>query len=150
MPHEMTSDTKGSVRVARLFNATPDRVFDAWVSPGLVAKWMVGPAAGEMGLIAVDPRVGGRYSFVVKRQGEDVEHTGEYVEFDRPHRLAFTWGVPRYTKELTTLQLEFIPASPGTTLKLIHDGVRSEFAERTASGWNAICDVIDAALMADG
>jgi uncharacterized protein YndB with AHSA1/START domain len=83
------------VQVAREFDASPERVFDAWLNPDLVGRWMIGPALREETVlrIAVDPRAGGRFSFLVLRDGQEIDHVGEYLVLARPHRLVFTWGV---------------------------------------------------------
>lgn len=39
----------------------------------------------------VDPTLGGSFAFVDVRDGEQVEHVGNYLDIDRPHPLAFTW-----------------------------------------------------------
>ncbi|WP_335342470.1 SRPBCC domain-containing protein [Polycladomyces zharkentensis] len=62
----------------------------------MIGKWMFGPAhperEEEVVRISLDPRVGGSFSFVVRRQGQEMDHVGEYLEIERPRRLVFTWG----------------------------------------------------------
>jgi uncharacterized protein YndB with AHSA1/START domain len=88
----MTTKTPIQVCVTRRFDAAPDRVFDAWLNPELIRAWMFGPAVRgeEVVRITNDPRVGGSFSFVVRRQGEEINHVGEYLEIQRPWRLVFT------------------------------------------------------------
>ena len=90
----MSSAAPVTVTVKRRFAAPAERVFDAWLEPKLVAQWMFGPSLRdeEIVRIAIDPRVGGLFSFVVRRQGQEIDHVGEYLEIDRPRRLAFTLG----------------------------------------------------------
>jgi uncharacterized protein YndB with AHSA1/START domain len=142
----MTDSTSTVVRVTHRFSASPERVFDAWLTPDTIAAWMVGPAAGEMIHVGVDARVGGRYSFVVRRGGEDIDHTGEYLVMDRPRHLAFTWGVPTYSPEATRVDLAIEPDGPGALLTLTQAGVAPGYAERTTMGWTRISEAIAAAL----
>jgi uncharacterized protein YndB with AHSA1/START domain len=60
-----------SVVVTHRFAASPERVFDAWLDPALIGQWMFGPAVREEEVLrlATDPRVGGSFSFLVRRQG---------------------------------------------------------------------------------
>lgn len=144
--------TEPTIEVQHRFAASPERVFDAWLEPERIARWMVAPARRIMGTddevvrIEVDARVGGRYSFVVKRQGEDLDHTGEYLEVDCPRRLAFTWGVPRYSDKSSTVSLDFTPDGDGTLVTLRVAGVAPEFAERTQQGWGHILGAIGDAV----
>lgn len=147
----MTQDAPSSlvtVRITRRFSASPERVFDAWLDPAKVQRWMAAPPGSGTVRVAVDPRVGGKFSFVARRQGEEVEHTGEYLEFDRPRRLVFTWVVPRFSTQVTIVRLDLVPLGSGTELTLVHERVLPDYEERTAGGWNAICDVIAASLEA--
>jgi uncharacterized protein YndB with AHSA1/START domain len=74
----MTTKTPIQVRVTRRFDATPDRVFDAWLNPESIGAWMFGPAVREEEVVRIinDPRVGGSFSVVVGRQGEEIHHGG--------------------------------------------------------------------------
>lgn len=56
-------------------------------------------ANSEVEVLHIDPRVGRRYSIVDRRDGQDVEHTGEYLEIDRPRHLVFTLEVPLYSEQ---------------------------------------------------
>ncbi|MDB5099510.1 MAG: hypothetical protein JWM80_3931 [Cyanobacteria bacterium RYN_339] len=132
------------ITVTHRFSASPERVFDAWLDPAKIANWMVAPARKMMGTedeclkIEVDARPGGKFSFVVRRAGEDLDHTGDYLEVDRPRRLAFTWGVPKYSKDFSTITLTFAPDGTGTLVTLEAAGVAEEYRERTQQGWTAI------------
>ena len=135
-----------SVRVSRPFRAPPERVFDAWIEPEKIRAWMLGPAPGEGVRFDVDGRKGGKFSFVVRRQGQEIDHVGEYLEFDRPRRLVFTWMVPAFSNDVTTVHLDFAPEGTGTTLTLEHQGVLPGYEERTAKGWTSILGAVAGSL----
>jgi uncharacterized protein YndB with AHSA1/START domain len=82
-------------RLARRFDAPAERVFDAWLTRSMIDQWMFGPAVRDEEIVrlSIDPRVGGAFSFVVDRQGEEIDHIGKYLEIERPRRLVFTWAV---------------------------------------------------------
>jgi uncharacterized protein YndB with AHSA1/START domain len=71
----------------------------------------------------IDARIGGSYCFVDRRDGEDVEHTGTYLEMDRPRRLVFTFWVPKYSTATTRVTVEIVRLETGCELTLTHDGV---------------------------
>jgi uncharacterized protein YndB with AHSA1/START domain len=84
----MNTETQAIARVTHRFNATPERVFDALLDVEKARRFMFATPTGQMVRAEIDPRVGGAFCFVDRRDGEDVEHSGEYR--NRPAaRLAF-------------------------------------------------------------
>src|SRR5688572_3482034 len=121
------------VVVTHRFAAAPEQVFDAWLLPEMIGKWMFGPALRdeEIVRITLDPRVGGAFSFLVRRQGQEIDHVGRYLEIDRPRRLAFTWGVAG-TGSDSRVVVEIVPAGDGAQLTLTHalDPAWADYADR--------------------
>src|SRR5581483_9097045 len=109
------------VKVIRRFPFPAERVFDAWLDPRLAARWLFATETGEMVRAEVDARVGGHFTFTDRRGGEDVEHTGEYLEIDRPRRLVFTFGVPKYAKHFDRVTVEIKPHGEACELHLTHE-----------------------------
>jgi uncharacterized protein YndB with AHSA1/START domain len=129
-----------TVTVTHHFTASPERVFDAWLDPKSACKWLFATPTGQMIRTEIDARVGGRFVIVERRNGEDVEHTGEYLVIDRPRRLVFTFGVPKYSPLFSEVNIEIVPAASGCDLTLTNSGVLDEYAEGTVKGWNDILD----------
>ncbi|HEV7731927.1 MAG TPA: SRPBCC domain-containing protein, partial [Candidatus Binatia bacterium] len=75
-----------SVHVTRRFAVAAERVFDAWLDDDLITRWMFGPDVRdeEIVRIALDARVGGRFSFVVRRGADEIDHVGTYLAIERP------------------------------------------------------------------
>jgi uncharacterized protein YndB with AHSA1/START domain len=134
----MTSDARPIVRVTRRFDASAERVFDAWLDPKTAGRWLFATATGQMVRVEIDARIGGQFIIVDRRDGEDVEHRGEYLDIDRPRRLVFTFGVPKYSSETTRVCIDIVPRETGCELTLTHEGVLPEYAERTKAGWTEI------------
>jgi uncharacterized protein YndB with AHSA1/START domain len=127
-----------TVRVQKHFDAAPERVFDAWLDPQNAGKWLFATPTGQMVKVEIDPKVGGRFTFTDRREGDDIEHTGEYFEIDRPQRLAFNFKVPKFSDEATLVRIDIAPAGFGSELTLVHEGVLPEYASRTEEGWAQI------------
>jgi uncharacterized protein YndB with AHSA1/START domain len=126
------------VRVTHHFSASPERVFDAWLDPQTAGKWLFATPTGQMVRVEIDARVGGRFVIVDRRNGEDVEHTGEYLEIDRPRLLVFTFGVPKYSPLFTRVTVEIVPAESGCQLILTNEDVPDEYAASNETGWIGI------------
>ncbi len=129
-----------SLRVSRRFTASAERVFDAWLDPERAGRFLFATPTGEMVRCEIDPRVGGQYRLVERRDGEDVEHLGEYREIDRPRRLVFTLSVPKYSSASTVITIEIAPLDTGCELTLTDESVPTEWADRNREGWTSILE----------
>ena len=132
-----------------LFGASPERVFDAWLNTEMLQKWMFGPAVRDEEIVrlSIDARVGGKFSFVVRRQGAEIDHVGTYLEIDRPRRLVFTWGIAGESTDESRVVITIVPEGSGCELTLTHemDPKWAEYADRTQAGWSKMLDMLQAA-----
>jgi uncharacterized protein YndB with AHSA1/START domain len=133
----MSNETKKTLVIRRTFAFSAEEVFDAWVDPELARKWLFKTPTGEMVKVEIDARVGGKWT-ITRRDGEDIDHTGEYLEFDRPRRLVFTFGVPHYSAETTVVKLDIASTGAGCELTLTHEQVLPDWAEQTEEGWGML------------
>lgn len=127
------------IQVTRPFDVPAEQVFDAWLNPKMIGQWMFGPRLQEEEIlhITVDPKVGGAFSFLVRRQGTEIDHVGKYREIDRPSRLVFTWGVAGESEGESLVIIVIVPTQEGCELTLTHemDPKWAEYADRTREGW---------------
>lgn len=123
------------VTVLHQYKVKPEVVFDAFLNPDKACKFMFATPTGVMVKTEIDARVGGKYVFVDRRAGEDILHTGEYLEIKRPHRLVFTFTVPQYSTVSTTVEIDIFNEFEGCELTLKHSGVLPEYREKTRDGW---------------
>ncbi|HXP78222.1 MAG TPA: SRPBCC family protein [Stellaceae bacterium] len=142
----MSTESRVTVRATHRFRQSPERVFDAWLDPAKAGKFLFATSAGRMVRAEIDARVGGAFILVDRRDGEDIEHIGEYLEIDRPRRLAFTFAVPKFSAERTRVTIEVASSRTGCVLALTHEGVLPEYASRTKSGWKKTLEGLAAAL----
>lgn len=141
----MSGAPKTTLHVSHNYAQAPERVFDAWLDPKTAGKWLFTTPNGVMTRVEIDGRVGGKFT-IVRRDGEEVEHVGEYLAVDRPRRLVFTFGVPKFSSEMTRVTIEIAPSDQGCALMLTQEDVLSEWAERSAQGWGMILDKLDGNL----
>ena len=143
----MDSKPPVQARVTHRFNAPAERVFDAWLATELIGKWMFGPNVRdeEIMRLNIDARVGGTYSFVVRRQGKEFDHLGKYLEMNRPHRLAFTWGVAQDGGDTSRVFIDIVPQESGCELSLAHEMAAewSEFIPRSEAAWTKMLTALE-------
>jgi len=135
-----------AIRITRRFDASAERVFDAWLRPETASQWLFATPDGKMVRCEMDARVGGKFVITEHRDGEDVEHTGKYLEIRRPTRLVFTFAVPKYSSQETRVSLDIVSLAAGCELTLTHEQVLPEWASRTQEGWKKILDGLDNVL----
>jgi uncharacterized protein YndB with AHSA1/START domain len=141
----MTAQNPRVIVITRCFDFPMERVFDAWIDPAQAAKFLFATPTGKMVRVEIDARAGGSFNFT-RRDGEDVEHVGTYVEIDRPRRLVFTFGVPKFSAQMTRVSIDLKPLPTGCELTLTHEGVLPEWLDRTREGWGKIIDGLSAHL----
>jgi uncharacterized protein YndB with AHSA1/START domain len=142
----MIAGTPGTVRVTRHFDASAERVFDAWLDPAKASTFFFATPTGRMVRAEIDARVGGAFHFVDRRGGEDVAHTGTYIEIDRARRLVFTFAVPKDSDATTRVTIDIVAAGQGCDLTLTHDGVPPETIRRNESGWATVLEGLASAV----
>ena len=145
-PTSMSTDEH--VLVTRLFRASAERVFDAWLDSRTAGEWLFASPTGQIVCVEIDGRVGGWFYIVDRRDGEDVEHIGEYFEVDRPRRLAFALSVEKYGQSFDRVIIEIVPLASGCMLTLMHHmktGMAGEAANIEA-GWSRVLDRLAATV----
>jgi len=139
------------LNMTRTYDAAPQRVFDAWIDPQQLCKWL-GPRSMVQGAetLRLDARVGGEYAVkMLTLDGRTLIVSGMYREIARPTRLVFTWSWDYVTEGETLVTVTFRPAGQGTELTLLHEHFAS--AERRDShekGWTPSLEQL-AALLGD-
>jgi uncharacterized protein YndB with AHSA1/START domain len=145
----MTAESLGTIVVTRHFDFPIERVFDAWLDPARAGEFLFATPTGKMVRAEIDARVGGAFNFTDRRDGEDVEHIGTYLEIDRPRRLVFTFAVPKYSKLFTRVSIDLKRLRAGCELTLTHEGVLAEWLDRGREGWGKIVDGLSGNLAKD-
>lgn len=140
--------------VMHRFGVSAERVFDACLDPAWVGRWMFGPNIREERIVrlSIEPRVGGKFSFVVERQGKEIQHFGEYLEIDRPTLLVFTWATQEAPKDVSRVTIEMTPRDDGCDVKLTHmmGAQWSDFVDKAAASWSKMLDVLERVIGEDG
>jgi uncharacterized protein YndB with AHSA1/START domain len=161
----MKPDNYVSARASRAFSASAERVFDAWLDPAKVRVWwtLSAAAAGRgasetVERVQIEPHLGGSFSILVRRDGKQIDHTGTYLEMERPRRLAFTWTaldveahqepgqVARDdSRDYSRVVVEITPQATGCEVTLTHEMHPDwqEFVARGSNAWRTMLDAIN-------
>jgi uncharacterized protein YndB with AHSA1/START domain len=144
----MTDVVLQTLRLTRRFDATPERVFDAWTDPKLVARWLFTSPTSESHTAELDVTVGGRWKITDRRDGMDYTAIGEYRVIDRPRRLVFSFGMPQFSPAMCEIVVELAPDDAGCLMTFSQDDLPSDAVDPTARGWKEMFEGLAAVLAA--
>ena len=136
----MTDTKPVRATVSHRFAASAERVYDAWLDPKTAGKWLFATPTGEMVRVEIDARVGGKFVITERRDGEDVEHRGEYLELARPRRIVFALRVEKYAQESDRVIVDITPLASGCDVTVTHEmsSAYAEYIKRTEEGWAGV------------
>jgi uncharacterized protein YndB with AHSA1/START domain len=129
-----------TIRLHRVFTATPERVYRAFVDPDAIAKWL--PPHGFTGKVhEMDARVGGTYrmSFKNFNTGTSPSFGGKFLELVPGERLRYTdaFDDPNLPGQMTTTVV-LKKVSVGTEINVTQEGVPDAIPpEACYLGWQA-------------
>ena len=136
-----------TVTLEKTIHAPIERVYDAWLDPGMLTRFIL-PASGMPNPeVENDPREGGRFTIVMHVGDERIPHGGTYLALDRPNRIEFSWESP-YSTDDSVVTLAFASIDANTTavalthVRFINDEARANHA----AGWSKILDELEALL----
>ncbi|SMR72382.1 Uncharacterized conserved protein YndB, AHSA1/START domain [Aliiroseovarius halocynthiae] len=140
--------TELSLEITRHIPHPPERVFDAWLDPKMLAKFMIPGPDMTVPEVSSDATVGGRFRIVMRApEAGDLPHEGEYRVIDRANRLQFTWESPYSTSEDSLVTLDLTPKDGGTDLTLHHMRFETEeLRDNHQQGWGTILTSLEGAL----
>lgn len=137
--------------VTALFSVTPERIFDAFLNTGIIGQFMFGPGIRDEEIVSLtnEPRVGGTFSYIVRRQGQELDHMGEYLEIRRPQHLVFTWKVKQdASADRSQVVVDIAPIIDGCELTLTHEmpAGAEGFIEQAKGAWGKMLDKLTEVL----
>lgn len=134
----MTENNTNTIRLHRVFQAPPDRVYRAFIDAGAMCKWL--PPNGFTGQVHhLDPKVGGSYkmSFTNFSTGKSHSFGGEFLELVPNERLRYSdkFDDPNLPGQMTTT-VTLTKVSVGTEVNIVQEGVPAVIpAEACYLGW---------------
>ena len=144
------SDDPRVLRVERLLDGSPERIFAAWTDPQLLLRWWAAEPDWTAADAATDVRVGGRYRLSMRDATGGVRSVaGEYLEVDPPHRLVYTWAweskdAAAVTRDVTIVAVDFLGEGSATRVVLEQRGFASDADMHDHDhGWRGCLDNLE-------
>jgi uncharacterized protein YndB with AHSA1/START domain len=134
----MTNSNTNTIRLHRVVQAPPERVYRAFLDANAMVKWL--PPNGFTGQVhQLDAKVGGTYRMSFTNFTTQKSHSfgGEYLELTPQKRIRHTdkFDDPNLPGEMQTT-ITFRQVSVGTELTVVQEGVPAAIpAEACYLGW---------------
>jgi uncharacterized protein YndB with AHSA1/START domain len=135
--------------IERIFKASPETVFKAWIDPAILVKWW-GPEGFETPECKMDVRSGGAWrTTMMSPKGDSHTVSGVYREVSPPSRLVMTWGWEQGGDRghETVIEVTFEASGPGTKMRRVQSVFASQNARDSPSeGWNSTFNDLERVL----
>jgi uncharacterized protein YndB with AHSA1/START domain len=149
--NEADTASESKVLVTRVFDATREQVFRAWIDPDEVAEWYgPGHMKAPRDQIRIDPRVGGRWELtMVQTEGGGEFSIGyEIIELVEPELLVLKSDpMPEMgMDEGTVVRIELHDHGDKTRMTLTDGPLPPGATAPAESGWTAALDKLGGRL----
>jgi uncharacterized protein YndB with AHSA1/START domain len=139
--------SKPTAIAVQTFSVPPQRVYDAILDTSMIARFMFGPLLREEEILHIrnEPRVGGAFSYKVRRGESDIDHIGKFLELDPPKRIVFTWSIAgEGDDDPSVVTIDITPTPGGCSLRLIHEMAEewADFVDRSRGAWEKMLGVL--------
>jgi uncharacterized protein YndB with AHSA1/START domain len=136
-----------SLHVSRLINAPIESVFNAWLDPVMLARFMIPGEGMSVPRAEADARVGGRFTIIMLAGDKEIPHSGEYRIIERYSLIVFTWEPP-FSVDGSTVTLNLNEVGGVTKVELDHVRFPDEESRSNhQGGWTAILNCLDQVLL---
>ncbi|QYK43006.1 MAG: SRPBCC domain-containing protein [Paracoccaceae bacterium] len=135
-----------TMTVSHSVTAPPGRVYEAWLDPAILSRFMLPCTGGRQAEVHNDPRTGGTFRIVMFDGETAIPHHGTYLELVPDERLRFTWVSP-HSVEGSVVTVALTAEGQGTRIELRQDRFASEgLRDGHLKGWTVILGELQAAL----
>ena len=132
------------LNMSRKFEATVEKVWDAWTNPDIISKWWLPDGFTEPKPNEVDLTVGGGFKFHMQPPEGDAFYAHGIFKEIIPNKLIKSTWLWSHSDQETLLTIEFKESNGGTELILTHELFMDE-AQRDlhSDGWQKCFDRIE-------
>lgn len=135
-----------SLNISRTINAPIEAVFNAWLDPEMIAKFMTPGEGMTVKDAKADAREGGGFSLIMVAKESDIPHSGTYKTIDPHSKIVFSWVSP-FSVDGSEVTLDLSKEDGGTKIELTHVKFADEEArDNHEGGWAHILASLDKSL----
>lgn len=136
-----------TVNITQKIQAPIKKVFDAWLNPKMLSKFILPMPGMPEPQVQNDAREGGSFSILMQVGDNKIPHTGKYLEISSPNKLIFSWVSP-FSVDGSKVTLLFSEAGDNTTkVELTHVRfIDAEHRDNHEGGWGHILDSLNELL----
>jgi uncharacterized protein YndB with AHSA1/START domain len=144
------STVQSTFTIERIYDAPPERVFEAWAEHAAKSRWFGPP--GEKADYSLDFRVGGLEHLTVPMpDGEPYAYDARYQDIVPGRRIIYSYDMHHGRRRISVslAVVELAPHGTGTRLLLSEHGAYLDGQDTSAArehGTNALMDALGAAL----
>ena len=133
--------------VSRRIPVPREKIFNAWLSPAMLARFMRPGEGMTVPKAETDPVKGGRFLVLMGMGDKEIPHEGTYLEIDPYSRIVFTWESP-YSVDDSVVTIDLTEIDSRTTeVKLQHVKFASEESRNNhEGGWTAVLAKLEETL----
>ncbi len=139
----MTAQPEHVLVLERIFEAPPEKVFQAWTDPAILPRWFAARPFTTP-VVDIDPRPGGKFNTTMRSEdGTEYPNSGIYLEVTPNRKLvttdAFTAGWIPSGQPFMVSELTFEPLEGGRTkytARAMHWNAETK-AQHEAMGFHA-------------
>ncbi len=139
--------SKPAAIAVQIFRVPAQRVYDAILDTEMIARFMFGPLLREETILHIhnDPRIGGEFSYKVRRGEHEIDHVGRFLELVPPTRIVFTWAIAgEGDDDPSVVSIDITPTADGCSLRLVHEMAPewADFIDRSRAAWERMLGVL--------
>ncbi|MBT4286258.1 MAG: SRPBCC domain-containing protein [Deltaproteobacteria bacterium] len=135
-----------SLTVSRTIDAPIESVYNAWLDPDTLAKFMLPGPGMSVPSAENDAREGGRFSILMQGKDDSYPHGGEYLSLKPYSQIIFTWESP-FSIDGSTVTINLNDVSGGTLIELTHVKFADEESRNNYhGGWTSILECLEDVL----
>lgn len=128
------------VYINHLFHTPIEKVFDAWLQPELIKKWLKSIGIDIVD-VKVDPKVDGDFLITMHANtGKIISYGGSIQQLERPNLLLFSLEAPACFRGVSLVTVDLQPTKTGCELNFTHTGVEPELVE---DGWRQLLENLE-------